>query len=66
MFLLEKLVQYYYHYPTENSDNNLDEQIIECEQSFLSELKKLYDKKLASLVLDSIKKEFGDFTKLCK
>jgi hypothetical protein len=65
-FADKESVQYYYQYPTENGDKNLDEQIIECEQCFLSELKKLYDNKLASLVLDSIKKEFGDLTKLCK
>ena len=62
-------VQYSYHYPLknkDNDDNDIHKQIKECNLCFISELKKLHDKQLANQILKEIKNEFGDITNLCK
>ena len=62
-------VQYSYHYPLknkDNDDNDIHKQIKECTSCFISELKKLDDKQLADQILKEIKNEFGDITNLCK
>lgn len=59
-------VQYNYHYPLKNKDSTNDKQIKKCIDCFISELKKIDNKRLADQILKDVKKEFGDGGKLCK
>ena len=61
----EKDKKYYYHYPIENDNNDLEDEIQKCEECFFSEFEKL-DKKTTGKILDALDKKFGDITKLCR
>ena len=52
--------------PFKNKDSTKSKEIKECINCFISELKKIDNKRLADQILKDIEKEFGSLSKLCK